>query len=162
MVNIDSRLKKIKELIDKGEYFAINRARQYGKTTTLRGLSRFLQKEYLVADMDFQTFGDAKFKNENVFSMAFARVFIRVLKRKEDTFSERMKEIIRDMEEILRRKDESFELQELFEYISDICGAATAPVVLIIDEADSATNNQVFLDFLSQLRAYYIDREIII
>lgn len=47
--------------------------------------------------MDFQTFGDAKFKNENVFSMAFARVFIRVLKRKEDTFSERMKEIIRDM-----------------------------------------------------------------
>ena len=49
--------------------------------------------------MDFQTFGDAKFKNENVFSMAFARVFIRVLKRKEDTFSERMKEIIRDMEE---------------------------------------------------------------
>lgn len=159
MVNIDSRLKKIKELIDKGEYFAINRARQYGKTTTLRGLSRFLQKEYLVADMDFQTFGDAKFKNENVFSMAFARVFIRVLKRKEDTFSERMKEIIRDMEEILRRKDESFELQELFEYISDICGAATAPVVLIIDEADSATNNQVFLDFLSQLRAYYIDRD---
>ena len=109
--------------------------------------------------MDFQTFGDAKFKNENVFSMAFARVFIRVLKRKEDTFSERMKEIIRDMEEILRRKDESFELQELFEYISDICGAATAPVVLIIDEADSATNNQVFLDFLSQLRAYYIDRD---
>ena len=70
--------------------------------------------------MDFQTFGDAKFKNENVFSMAFARVFIRVLKRKEDTFSERMKEIIRDMEEILRRKDESFELQELFEYIIEM------------------------------------------
>ena len=159
MVNIDSRLKKIKELIDKGEYFAINRARQYGKTTTLRGLSRFLQKEYLVADMDFQTFGDAKFKNENVFSLAFARVFIRVLKRKENTFSERMQEIIREMEEILRRKDENFELQELFEYVSDICGAATAPVVLIIDEVDSATNNQVFLDFLSQLRAYYIDRD---
>lgn len=59
-------------------------------------------------------------KNENVFSMAFARVFIRVLKRKEDTFSERMKEIIRDMEEILRRKDESFELQELFEYIIEM------------------------------------------
>ena len=70
--------------------------------------------------MDFQTFGDAKFKNENVFSMAFARVFIRVLKRKEDTFSERMKKIIRDMEEILRSKDESFELQELFEYIIEM------------------------------------------
>lgn len=159
MVNIDSRLKKIKELIDKGEYFTINRARQYGKTTTLRGLSRFLQDEYLVADMDFQTFGDAKFKNENVFSMAFARVFIRVLKRKEDGFSEKLKEIFRELEDILRKKEESFELQELFEYISDICGAAPAPVVLLIDEADSSTNNQVFLDFLSQLRAYYIDRD---
>lgn len=32
------------------------------------------------------------------------------------------------------------------------------PVVLLIDEVDSATNNQVFLDFLGQLRAQYIRR----
>ena len=86
MVNIDSRLKKIKELIDKGEYFAINRARQYGKTTTLRGLSRFLQKEYLVADREFHIFGDAKFQNRNVFFPAYSRVFISVLKRQVITF----------------------------------------------------------------------------
>lgn len=30
----------------------------------------------------------------------------------------------------------------------------------MIDEVDSATNNQVFLDFLVQLRAYYIDRDV--
>lgn len=29
----------------------------------------------------------------------------------------------------------------------------------MIDEADSAADNQVFLDFLSQLRGYYIDRD---
>lgn len=29
----------------------------------------------------------------------------------------------------------------------------------MIDEADSATNNQVFLDFLALLRGYYIRRE---
>ena len=28
----------------------------------------------------------------------------------------------------------------------------------MIDEVDSATNNQVFLDFLAQLRGYYINR----
>jgi hypothetical protein len=33
------------------------------------------------------------------------------------------------------------------------------PVVLIIDEVDSATNNQVFLDFLAQLRSLYLKRE---
>ena len=32
-------------------------------------------------------------------------------------------------------------------------------VVLIIDEVDTATNNQVFLDFFGQLRSYYLDRE---
>ena len=30
----------------------------------------------------------------------------------------------------------------------------------MIDEVDSASNNQVFLDFLAQLRAQYIERDI--
>lgn len=42
MVNIDGRLDEIKELVDRGEYFAINRARQYGKTTTIHLLADFL------------------------------------------------------------------------------------------------------------------------
>ena len=40
-----------------------------------------------------------------------------------------------------------------------ICEASFKPVVLLIDEVDSAVNNQVFLDFLAQLRSYYLDRE---
>ena len=31
--------------------------------------------------------------------------------------------------------------------------------VLMIDEVDSASNNQVFLDFLAQLRNYYLERD---
>lgn len=38
MVNIDDRLQIIKRMIDRGNYFTINRARQYGKTTTLGAL----------------------------------------------------------------------------------------------------------------------------
>ena len=38
MVNIDRKLQQIKLMIDRGDYFTINRARQYGKTTTLKGL----------------------------------------------------------------------------------------------------------------------------
>ena len=34
------------------------------------------------------------------------------------------------------------------------------PVVLIVDEIDVAANNQVFLDFLAQLRAAYLDSEL--
>ena len=47
MVNLDKRLEEIKKLIDAGQYFTINRARQYGKTTTLRALNRYLQTDYV-------------------------------------------------------------------------------------------------------------------
>ena len=47
---------------------------------------------------------------------------------------------------------------ELFEGLSEICEACDKPVVLMVDEVDSAADNQVFLDFLAQLRAYYIRR----
>ena len=46
MVDISGRIEEIKRLVDRGEYFTINRARQYGKTTTLRAL-----KEYLVVSL---------------------------------------------------------------------------------------------------------------
>ncbi|MFR6169689.1 MAG: hypothetical protein ACLUKE_16630 [Blautia wexlerae] len=52
-----------------------------------------------------------------------------------------------------------FSLKELFEGLSDICEAADRKIVLMIDEVDSAANNQVFIDFLAQLRAQYLDRE---
>ena len=38
MVSLESRIKQIREMIDAGDYFVINRARQYGKTTTLAAL----------------------------------------------------------------------------------------------------------------------------
>ena len=56
--------------------------------------------------------------------------------------------------------DKYFSLKELFEQLSDICAAADKKIVLMIDEVDSASNNQVFLDFLAQLRAQYIERDI--
>lgn len=48
----------------------------------------------------------------------------------------------------LKENKGEIELLELFEYLSDICKNASKPVALMIDEVDSASNNQVFLDFL--------------
>lgn len=50
-------------------------------------------------------------------------------------------------------------LANLFETLSKWCEMSKKPIVLIIDEVDNASNNQVFLDFLSQLRAYYLQRD---
>ena len=54
MVNLDSRLAQIKEMVDKGQYFSINKGRQYGKTTILKALREYLKSEYVVISMDFQ------------------------------------------------------------------------------------------------------------
>jgi hypothetical protein len=50
-------------------------------------------------------------------------------------------------------------LGELFDSFSFWCKESSKDIVMIIDEVDSASNNQVFLDFLAQLREGYIRRE---
>ena len=156
MVNIDGRLKEIKSLVDASKYFTINRARQYGKTTTLMALEDYLQKDYYVISMDFQMLSNAKFRTESVFSRSFAHFFLRALKKM--PISKELKELFAELKGAIDDRESDFELTELFEYLSDICAEADKPMVLIIDEVDSATNNQVFLDFLAQLRFYYIRR----
>lgn len=53
MVDITDRLEQIKKMIDAGQYFTINRARQYGKTTILRALAKYLVQDYVVVSLDF-------------------------------------------------------------------------------------------------------------
>lgn len=44
MVNLESELEAIILKVDLGEYFTINKARQYGKTTILRALADYLKE----------------------------------------------------------------------------------------------------------------------
>ena len=56
-------------MVDNGDYFVINRARQYGKTTTLNALAGILAEAYFVVRLDFQSLGSASYKDENTFSI---------------------------------------------------------------------------------------------
>ncbi len=155
MVDISSRLKRIRGYIDRGEYFTINRARQYGKTTTLRALKEYLKEDCYVISMDFQTqMSYAKFRDENTFSIAFAKAFVRAAEQIDAAIANELKAALAPP------LSDGMELVELFQYLCDICSAAKKPVVLMIDEIDSAAEHQVFLDFLAQLRGYYIDRDV--
>ncbi len=154
MVDISERLEKIKAMIDKGEYFTINRARQYGKTTTIKALGPFIEKEYTVVSLDFQMMSSADFEDEESFVAALPREIIKKIKNKDIPSV-----IIGTLQELSIKSDKKAKLADLFECFSRWCGISEKPIVLIIDEVDSATNNQVFLDFLSQLRAYFIDRD---
>lgn len=154
MVNLDTRLAQIKEMIDNGKYFVINRGRQYGKTTMLSALEEYLCEDYIVISMDFQTqMSHTKFKNEETFSAAFAKAFMLSVK----SFSV-FDELQSALQELKNGAINRFDLVDMFMCLSEVCAAANKPIVLIIDEVDSASNNQVFLDFLAQLRGYYLQR----
>jgi len=158
MVDITGRLEKIKALIDNGDYFTINRARQYGKTTTIDALTEYLKHDYIVISLDFQLIGNAKFATEHTFCAAFANYLNRTVHNKWNPVSGLDKELIEKIS-ILSEEKELFAFDDMFPMLSDLCGTAEKPVVMIIDEVDSATNNQVFLDFLAQLRGYYLKRK---
>lgn len=44
----------IHDYVEQGEYFMINRARQFGKTTTLELLYHNLKEKYIVIDISFE------------------------------------------------------------------------------------------------------------
>ena len=152
MVDLTTRLQAIKGMVDRGEYFVINKARQYGKTTVLQALSRYLEKEYRVVHLDFQRLGSLSFENESKYVAAFAEELLCAI----DEFPEGIQDKLQSFAEGKARINS---LQILFKVLSLWCAESEKPVVLIIDEVDTATNNQVFLDFLAQLRAGYLTRD---
>ena len=71
MVDISDKVRDIKKLVDAGKYFTINRARQYGKTTTINALERELASDYQVLDLSFEGMSQENFSTENSFVKAF-------------------------------------------------------------------------------------------
>ena len=153
MVDLTERLWQVKGMVDAGQYFAINRARQYGKTTMLKALAGFLRENYVVASLDFQKMSYANFESEQAFVMAFANELI-------DCVKELPERIETKLEALAEGNAGNLTLSALFRVLNRWCEEAGRGVVLMIDEVDSATNNQVFLDFLAQLRACYIGRDV--
>ena len=143
MVDISSRLEKMKQLIEKEEYFVINRGRQYGKTTTLAALERYLTDEYTVISMDFQGLGDTSFENETKFCQKFLKNVDLILNRSSNS---------RDMEQSWK-DNQVTDFDLLSQHITKMC--QNQKNILMIDEADKASNHRVFLNFLGMLRKKY-------
>ena len=157
MVNIESRLEEIKVLIDRGEYFAINRARQYGKTTTLNLLAEKLSGDYAVISISFEGIENEVYKSADLFCQNFYRLlsdefyFNTIDGISDRTCAECEK---RSVGEQLRPG-----MGGLSEFISRMCMEADKPVVLMIDEVDQASNHDIFITFLGLLRKKYLARK---
>ena len=149
MVNISEKLEKIKALIENEEYFVINRPRQYGKTTTLTALENSLKEKYLVISISFEGIGDIAFSNEEKFVIEFINLIEDILNCIDENLSETFKKLSLGV----------CTLSNLSRLISKFIKKLDKEVILIIDEVDKSSNNQIFLNFLAMLRNKYLDRE---
>lgn len=156
MTNLHDRLQQIEALVDEGDYFVINRARQFGKTTTLWALKEHLQERYQVVFINFQQLSETDYRDEYAFTSAFADLFYEAYDKGRQ--GDEIKETLDLLEKTADGTAGKVGLRRLFKILSCLCSQNFKRMVLMIDEVDQASNNQVFLDFLAQLRAYYLNR----
>ena len=149
MVDISDKLENIKKLVEKEKYFIINRPRQYGKTTTLVALENNLKDEYLVISISFEGIGNVVFSTER----EFCRKFIELIEINLEYYNENLNKKLLDLSKNID------DFVSLSRTISSFIKEIDKEVILIIDEVDKSSDNQMFLDFLGMLRNKYLERE---
>jgi hypothetical protein len=150
MVNVSNKLRQIEDMIDSEEYFTINRARQYGKTTTLYLLWRNLRSKYTVINISFEGLGESAFKSEDSFLKAFYDIVSMALERQ--SYAESLISLWKYDER------DTLTLIKLRKNINLFCRKCENEVLLFIDEVDKSSDNQLFLNFLGLLREMYLNR----
>ncbi len=150
MVDTSQKIEKISQLVENGQYFAINRPRQFGKTTTLALLTKQLNQrtDYLALEISFEGIGDAPFVSEQTFAPALLKIIARSVRFTNP-------EVARYFEQSSRQMHD---LEELSNFITNYVVQLNKKVVLLIDEVDKSSNNQIFLDFLAMLRNKYLQQ----
>ena len=156
MVDLSKKVDEIKKLVDQGEYFTINRARQYGKTTTLAALKRRLDMEYSVFLISFEGIEEEAFASADVFCRRVFSLLYDVLCYGEISgIPDVVKE---ELEKLSRVEDRRLDFRIMTEMLTKICQLAEKPVVLMIDEVDQASAHASFITFLGCLRDMYLKR----
>jgi len=144
MVDISEKVEQIFKLVEGKKYFTINRGRQYGKTTTILRLKKRLPEDYICASISFQYSDDKMYADEEGFCQG-------LLNRINDALS-----FINEEEAKLWLDDGVTSFIKLNYFIRERCKGKK--IVLIIDESDEASNNEIFVRFLKMLRDKYLFR----
>ncbi|MEZ4829327.1 MAG: ATP-binding protein, partial [Bacteroidia bacterium] len=149
MMDNQAKLAGVMNMIESGEYFIINRPRQYGKTTTLLTLYEQLKEssDYLPAEMNFQGVDEKWHASDGAFATMFIRLLHQSLKLKDPSLAALLEPLpeIEDMDHLSNR-------------ITDLVHATPRKLVLLIDEVDASGNHDPFLRFLGMLRNKYLRR----
>jgi hypothetical protein len=148
MMDISAKMEKVDELIDYGDYFTINRPRQYGKTTLLFAIEKKLKnsEEYFPIRLNFQGIDDIATVSDSNFAVKVKQDIEQALQFKNPNLYE------------ITQKTEVNDMGNLSKLITHLVTHSDKKLVLLIDEVDASSNYKPFLMFLAILRVKYLDR----
>ena len=140
MADNKDKIDKIVKLIEKAYYFTINRPHQYGKTTIqsnilkrLSAMEGWLPLRISFEGIDYEIYQDKK---------NFIHVFLQ--KISEALLFQYKNELV---DFVNSKTDKIDNFNALSGFIGQLTTLAQKKIVLIIDEVDRSSNNQLFLDF---------------
>ena len=151
MADINKKLASTLQLVRKEKYFIINRPRQYGKTTMLNTMKSALlsTNDYVVFNISFEGVGDVFFKEEINFTSGFW-----------DLLQDQAAILYSDLVPFFEQKvSEISDMKSLSKVITALTLQSEKHVVLMIDEVDKSSNNQLFINFLGMLRDKFLTRD---
>lgn len=139
----------IARYVSPGKYFTIDRPRQCWKTTTLYLLEEQLKNDYIVLSLSFES-ADELFVSLYTLAAGFIRKTARILKAQGIEGS-----ILNDWQQPISQE---FPFDDLGQRITELCMSCGRDVILMIDEVDKSSDNQIFLSFLGLLREKYLEQ----
>jgi len=153
MVDNSDKLKQIIAFVEKGKYFTINRPRQFGKTTTLFLLAKQLNllDDYMALKISFEGIDTETHQHVE----KFVRLFLEMLIREFEFLQ--LLELAQFTSHYLENTNTLPLLSQFITKLKRDMLPKTS-LVLLIDEVDKSSNNQLFLDFLSMLRDKYLQQ----
>ncbi|MDR3020614.1 MAG: AAA-like domain-containing protein [Treponema sp.] len=146
MADTGEKISRIMQFVERGDYFSINRGRQYGKTTTFSLLEKALSAEYTVIKISFEAVDDCMFETPANFCQNLLYLCSNYFSERDLPGSE------------IWVNDSVITFNSLDAFLSTVC--KDKKVVLMIDEVDKSSNNTIFLKFLGLLRDKYLKRDV--
>jgi len=156
MVDISERVEQIKGMVDQGDYFCINRGRQYGKTTTLQAIKVRLDSEYSVFNLSFESASDTMFSSIEKMCSYFLWQLNYAIEYGE--VNKVCADAVKLLKEYTSNDFSPVEVPIFKSVVNRICSMNQYGLVLLIDEVDQAGNFPSFIKFLGILREMFLNR----
>lgn len=150
MMDVRQKMSEVMAMVESGEYFVINRPRQYGKTTMLYLLGEILRTsdDYIPIALNFQGIDRSAYTTDQTFTKMMINQLAHVLEF----------EVPQLTPFVQIEKKNVTDLQSFSSFITKLVHKVNKKIILIIDEVDASANYEPFINFLGMLRTKYLAR----